>query len=71
MLNLMAFEGEEVYIPVCTCIFANGLSCFIVLEKIISEVESRSTSGNGFIHIQVNEHSREVGTGVQLPNFHI
>ena len=71
MFNLVAFEGEEVYVPVGPRISAHDLSCFIVSEEMISEVKSRFTSFNGFIHIQVNEHPREVSTGVQLPNFHI
>ena len=71
MFNLMALEGEEVYIPVGPGISAHNLSCFIVTEEMISEVKGRFASFNGFIHIQVNEHPREVSTGVQLPNFHI
>ena len=71
VLNLVALEGEEVYIPVGPGIFAHNLSCFIVTEEMISEIKGRFASFNGFIHIQVNEHPREVSTGVQLPNFHI
>ena len=56
MLGLMAFEGEEVDISV---------------DKVISEVKSRSTSGNGSIHIQVNGFPGEESTDVQLSHIHI
>ena len=54
VLNLMAFEGEEVDIPICPCIFANDLSCFVVLEKTISEIESRYSPCYGFVNVQVS-----------------
>ena len=44
VLNLMVFEGEELDIPICSCIFANDLFCFVVLEKTISEIESQYSS---------------------------
>ena len=56
MLDLMAFEGEEVDISV---------------DKVISEVESRSTSGNGSIHIKVNGLSGEDSMDVKLPHIYI
>ena len=51
MLNLMAFEGEEMDIPVRSCVFSHDLSCLIVLKEMVGEVEGRYASGNGFINI--------------------
>ena len=56
MCGMMAFKGEEVDISV---------------DKVISEVESRSTFDNGLIHIGVNGFSCEDSTAVRMPNNYI
>ena len=59
------------YVSIGPGISAHNLSCFIVMEEMISEIKGRFASVNGLIHIQINKYSSEVGSGVQLPNFHI
>jgi hypothetical protein len=56
MCGMMAFKGEEVDISV---------------DKVISEVESRSTFCNGFIHMEVDGCFGADSTNVKMPNKYI
>ena len=73
MLNLAAFQGQEMNISVGPCPFTHFLFSFVVrvLEEIVSEVDSADTSCYGLFNVEVNYNTSKIGPWVQLSNVNI
>ena len=73
MLNLAAFQGQEMNISVGPCPFTHFLFSFVVrvLEEIVSEVDGADTSCYGLFNVEVNYNTRKVCPWVELSYVHI
>ena len=67
MLDLAAFKGKEVDVPIRSCPSSNFLFGFVVgmLEKTVSQVESTNASCYGLINIKINQYPGKVSPWIK------